>query len=149
MSMKSASAAIAICIWSVSAAVAPVASADPSAVIQYSAAVPSADGGDPNGGANSRPPTPSREVFERVPPLDVYALSQIALSPELGGYGGIAGITGPAYAGAGQTYPDEDSNVAEALFDSLGSAGALALIALAAAILAVALAARRTATPGA
>jgi hypothetical protein len=137
-------------MWAVVAAAAPLASAEPSAVIQYSADVPSADGGDPNAGAGDRLPTTPREVFERVPARDVYALSQIAISPELGGRGGIAGVTGPAYAGPGQSYPAEDVNVAEALFGSLGAAAFLAFAALAAAIAAAAVVAgrRKTATPG-
>ena len=150
MSRRSAIAAIALCVSAVMAAVAPVASAEPSAVIQYSANVPSAGGSDPNGGDPSqRLPTVSREVFARVPKRDVYALTQIAISPELGGPAGIAGVTSPAYAGPGQAYPDESVNAADALFGSLGAAAALALVALAAAILALAVATRRrTATPG-
>lgn len=149
MSKRSAIAAFALCVLAVLAAVAPVASAEPSAVIQYSANVPSAGGGDPNAGAGGRLPTVSREVFTRVPERDVYALTQIAISPELGGPAGIAGVTSPAYAGPGQTYPDEEVNVAEALFGSLGAAAALALVALAAAILVATVATRRrAATPG-
>ncbi len=145
MSKRSAIAAIALCVSAVMAAAAPVASAEPSAVIQYSANVPSAGEGDPSTGA--RLPTVSREVFERVPPRDVYALAQIAISPELGGPAGIAGVTGPAYAGPGQEYPDDGMNLAEALFGSLADAAAFALAALAAAILVAAVAThRRTAT---
>ena len=147
MSRRSAIATVALCVSVFLAAAAPMAGAEPSAVIQYSATVPSAGGGDPDSGA--RLPTVSREVFERVPQRDVYALSQIAISPELGGPAGIAGVTGPAYAGPGQTYPDEDVNIAEALFRSLGDFAALALVALAAAILAaVVMRGRSTATPG-
>ena len=148
MSRRSAIAAIALCVSAVMAAAAPVSSAEPSAVIQYSANVPSAGGGDPSTGA--RLPTVSREVFLRVPERDVYALTQVAISPELGGPAGIAGVTGPSYPGAGQVYPDEEVNVAEALFGSLGALAPLALLALAAAILGAALAARRlTATQAA
>ena len=144
MSSRSAIAAIALCVSAVLAAAAPVASAEPSAVIQYSANVPSAEGGDPNtGGPGERLPTVSREVFARVPERDVYALTQIAISPELGGPAGIEGITGPPYAGAGQSYPDEDVNIAAAVFGSLGELGALAVAALCAALLVAAVATRR------
>lgn len=149
MSRRSAITAIALCVSAVLVAAAPIASAEPSAVIQYSANVPSAAGGDPNtGGPGGRLPTVSREVFTRVPERDVYALTQIAISPELGGPAGIAGVTGPAYEGAGQAYPDEDLNAADALFGSLGAVGPIALLALAAAMLvAVVAIRRRTATP--
>jgi hypothetical protein len=83
------------------------------------------------------------EVFTRVPEPDVYALVQVAISPELGGLGGIAGITAEPYAGSGQQYPDEEANLADALAGSLGEAGTLALAALAAAILAAAIATSR------
>ena len=146
MSRRSAITAIALCVSAMFVAAAPVASAEPSAVIQYSADVPSAGGGDPNG---ARLPTVSRRVFERVPPRDVYALTQIAISPELGGPAGIAGVTADAYEGLGQHYPGDDVNVADALFGSLGEGGPLALAALAAAVLAATVVTRRrTATSG-
>jgi hypothetical protein len=135
MSRRSAMIASALCVAAVFTALAPVAVAKPSAVIQYSADVPAADGGDPITDADAaaadgagRLPTVPREVFTRVPERDVYALAQIAISPELGGRGGIAGLTAPPYSGPGQSYPADGANLAEALADSLGQAAFILLL---------------------
>ena len=136
--------ASALCVGVVFAALVPGAGAKPSAVIQYSTDVPAADGGDPITGADAaaadgagRLPTVPREVFTRVPERDVYALVQIAISPELGGSGGIAGLTAPAYSGPGQAYPGDGANLAEALAGSLGQAAFLVLLLAAFATLSV------------
>jgi hypothetical protein len=150
LSRKSAIAAGALCVLAVAGAVAPAVSADPSAVVQYSAALPAADDGDPSTGADAASgaaqpavPSVSREVFARVPRRDVYALTQFAISPELGGLTGIAGVTTRPYEGRGESYPDTGVNLADALGGSLGEAGVVALIAAFAAMLAVAIAAPR------
>ena len=88
------------------------------------------------GGADSGPPTVPRSVFAQVPERDAYALALVAISPELGGTAGIAGITGPADPGRGESYSDEQVSPLEALPGALWESGVIAVL-LAGALLAI------------
>lgn len=119
MTFRSGIAAATLCALGILGGLPASAAGEPAVVVQYSGGVP--DAAEGSAASLPQPPAVARAVFSQVPEREAHPLAQIAISPQLAGGAGIAGLTVPPHNGGGGVFDQDDVTPDEALLEAAGS----------------------------